>query len=254
MAVILRQICLVAHHLDPVIQAFGDTLGLKVCFRDPHVGQFGLENALLAVGSQFLEVVAPVTEDAPAQRFLKRRGGDGGYMVICQLTEPREQPALKTRTESLGIRSVLETTIDGHHFLQLHPGDMGGSFLEADWDERNDPEGYWAPANGLVWRHYRSPAKVSAIKVVDLAAADPAAVAMTWSRVLDLPMRTTNGAIEIDLANATLRFVEDPEGTRPGLSGLTLQRADTAPADTPHTIATPIEGPLHIGGIRIDFT
>ncbi|MGF1455553.1 MAG: VOC family protein [Alphaproteobacteria bacterium] len=247
MAVILRQICLVAQELAPVTGALAEDLGLKVCYRDPHVAQFGLENALLSVGSQFLEVVAPVTADAPAHRFLKRRGGDGGYMVICQLTDAAEQAALRARAKAMGIRAVLETTIQGHHFLQLHPGDMGGSFLEADWDERNEPEGHWAPANGLIWQHYRTPAPlVSGITGADLASADPSAVAMTWSRVLNLPIETTHRGLEIGLANATLRFVEDPAGEQPGLCALTMERVDRTQGHQPH--------PLRIGGIRVDLT
>jgi hypothetical protein len=46
------------------------------------VGRFGLTNAVFAVGDTFVEVVAPTQPDTTAGRYLKRRGGDGGYMAI----------------------------------------------------------------------------------------------------------------------------------------------------------------------------
>ena len=55
----LRQICLVAPHLADAERVIADVLGLTVCYRDPNVGKYGLENALWPVGDMFLEVVAP---------------------------------------------------------------------------------------------------------------------------------------------------------------------------------------------------
>ena len=80
----LRQICLVARELKPVEEQLNKVLGINVCFRDPGVAFFGLENALFPIGNQLLEVVAPVEENTAGGRYLDRRGGDGGYMVITQ--------------------------------------------------------------------------------------------------------------------------------------------------------------------------
>ena len=55
----LRQICLVAPHLEPVVGDIADIMGLNVCYRDPGVGKYGLENMLMPLGPSFLEVVAP---------------------------------------------------------------------------------------------------------------------------------------------------------------------------------------------------
>mgnify|MGYP004300723421 CR=1 FL=1 len=48
---------LVAEELAPAVDALSDVLGLATCFHDPAVGVYGLENALLPVGTNFLEVV-----------------------------------------------------------------------------------------------------------------------------------------------------------------------------------------------------
>ena len=55
----LRQICLVAPQLAPVISDIADIMGLAVCYRDGNVAKYGLENALLPVDTILLEVVAP---------------------------------------------------------------------------------------------------------------------------------------------------------------------------------------------------
>ncbi len=245
MAIVLRQICLVAHDLTPITAALHDAFHLRVCFRDPHVDQFGLHNVLMPIGSQFLEVVAPMMEDAPAQRYLARRGGDGGYMVICQTTDPDEQAQVRARADEIGVRRVLETTIGSHSFLQFHPADMGGSFLEADWDSVNEPDGQWAPANGRVWRHFSDTSRVTAIVGAEITAVDPAAVAQTWSHVLGLPMTQFDGPVfEIALANATLRFIAGGPERYPGLSAITLRASQNTPRHG--------RGVFEIGGIRID--
>ena len=122
----LRQIALVAEKLEPVEQALIDVLGVAVCYRDPGVAHFGLENALFPVGNQLLEVVAPTREGTAGGRYLARRGGDGGYMVITQCDDHAPRRA---RVEALGIRTVLDH--DGATFrnMQLHPKDTGGSFF-----------------------------------------------------------------------------------------------------------------------------
>ena len=99
----MRQICLVARRLEPVVEQLQSVLELPVCHRDPGVGKYGLENALFPVGDGFLEVVAPVREGTTAGRYLERRGGDGGYMVILQCDD---LDAARERVKSEGVRIV----------------------------------------------------------------------------------------------------------------------------------------------------
>ena len=93
MTIQLRQICLVAEQLAPVIDDLRQILGLEACYIDPGVKVFGLENTLLPVGRNFIEVVAPIAENTAGGRYLQRRGGDGGYMVITQ-ADTRQAQAL----------------------------------------------------------------------------------------------------------------------------------------------------------------
>ena len=122
----LRQICLVARELKPVEEQLNKVLGINVCFRDPGVAFFGLENALFPIGNQLLEVVAPVEETTAGGRYLERRGGDGGYMVITQSDNPAPR---KAQVAELGV--PIAHPFVHHTFLnlQLLPKDHGATFF-----------------------------------------------------------------------------------------------------------------------------
>ena len=230
MAIHLRQICLVAETLRPAVDDLARGLGIAPCFVDPHVAEFGLENTLLRVGSQFLEVVAPIRPDTAAGRQLARRGGDGGYMVICQADTLAEQAALRARAADLGVRVAFEVDRGTWNIMQLHPGDMGAAFLEVDWDEAADPVGNWHPAGGMGWQD--APGG-GAIVAVTLQHADPDALAARWAAVLGLPVGRAGGAPTVTLANADLIFAPAEDGRGAGLAGATLSGID---ANLPATI------------------
>jgi len=224
MAIRMRQICLVARELAPVVEAFEDVFGLRVCYRDPGVGKYGLENALLPIGSQFLEVVAPVKDGTAAGRFLDRRGGDGGYMVITQVVDDLE--ARQRRCTALGVRVANEIRHDEYHELQLHPRDVGAAMLsfsrQAPAGAAGDP---WHPAGpgaaGLASR------AAGAMVAAELQGDDPEGLARRWSAVTERPLgRDASGHPVIALDDATLRFVAARDGRGAGLAGLDLTCAD----------------------------
>jgi len=227
MPIRLRQICLVAEKLAPVIEDFKAVLGLEVCFKDPEVAVFGLENSLMPVGNNFIEVVSPIKENTAAGRYLKRRNGDGGYMVICQCDSHATQLARKQRAAALNIRVAWEHESKGFHAMQLHPADTGGAFFEIDWDAKGEPEGNWAPAGGSGWTVARRPDIVTAYTAVELQSADPRGLAERWSKIAELPLRNdARGRLEMALDNATVRFVEAGDGRGEGLGGIDVVVAD----------------------------
>src|SRR6516165_6808375 len=89
----LRQICLVAPQLEPVIADIAAIMGLAVCYRDRNVKKYGLVNALLPVDTILLEVVAPFREGTAAGRFLDKTNGRGGYMAIFACEDPDARAA-----------------------------------------------------------------------------------------------------------------------------------------------------------------
>src|SRR3954451_936000 len=123
----LRQICLVAAHLEPVVTDISEIMGLKVCYRDGNVAKYGLENALLPVDTILLEVVAPIQDGTAAGRFLDKTGGRGGYMAIFSCEDPRERGI---NAERLGVRTAHLIDRPPYLGVQLHPRDCRAAFIE----------------------------------------------------------------------------------------------------------------------------
>lgn len=220
----LRQICLLAHKLAPAVDDLKNVLGLATCHHDPAVGKYGLENALLPVGTNFLEVVAPTVDGTAGGRYLDRRGGDGGYMVILQCDNVEERRA---RMANLGVRIANALNYGDFTGLQLHPRDTGGCMLETDTmvgDQGAD--GPWHPA-GNDWKGAVQTERAAAMIGAELQSPDPDALAARWGKILDRPVaKGVGGAAEITLDNATLRFVVASDGRGEGLGGIDLQAAD----------------------------
>jgi hypothetical protein len=227
MSLTLRQICLVAGQLEPVLDDLTSVLGVEVCYVDPHVDVFGVRNSLLAVGTNFIEVVSPIREATAAGRYLKRRGGDGGYMIITQTHGKETQDACRSRAAGMGIRVAWERPHPTGQYMQLHPADTGGTFLEIDWDRENDPRGNWAPAGGTAWKAFVKTEVVSAILAAEVQSPDPSALAQRWSAVTDIPLGTDPaGRIVMSLDNAAIRFVRETDGRGEGLGGMDIRAAD----------------------------
>ena len=219
----LRQICLLASELGPTIEELTEVLGIEVCYVDPGVGRFGLENSLMPIGSQFLEVVAPLQDGTAAGRYLERRGGDGGYMVITQCDD---HAARRRRIEQLGVRLAHEFERDGFQNLQMHPKDTGGTFFEIDCvPDDSAPDGEWIPA-GRNWRPHVRTDRVSAIVAAEIQSPDPQRLAARWSEIAEIPLSAGDHGYEIELENATIRFVEAMDGRPEGLGGIDVRTTD----------------------------
>ena len=244
----LRQIAFVARDLEPVVEDLGAVLGLAVAFRDPGVSTFGLHNAVMPAGQQFIEVVAPIQEGTAGGRYLDRRGGDGGYMVILQCDD---HPSLKSRLEPLKVRTALEHDGKEYCVLQLHPRDTGGSFLEIDVQHGGESmDGPWEPA-GPNWQAAKTET-TRGIVAAELQSDDPAALAARWSAILDRPVDSSGDTPTIALDNATLRFVEATDGRGEGLGGIDVKVADVNAAIAAATArGLARNGEVTIGGVRI---
>jgi hypothetical protein len=51
-----------------VVEGLHAVFGLATGYQDPGVADFGLENHDFALGDQFLELVSPVTDEAPVRK------------------------------------------------------------------------------------------------------------------------------------------------------------------------------------------
>ena len=218
----LRQICLVARDRDAVVADLAAVLNLKVAFNDPAVAAFGLHNAVLPVGDQFLEVVAPVKDGTAAGRYLDRRNGDGGYMLIFQTDE---QDAVRARIREMGVRTVLDSTMDGYTCMQLHPADSGVTFLEID---RQEPAEDWHPA-GDDWRAAVDTSLVTSLGQADAGCADPEKSSALWGSIMGLPVTIGRncGMHKVRPVDFCVRFT--PAGPRgEGIDAVDINVTDAA--------------------------
>ena len=219
----LRQICLVAPHLEPLFGDIAGIMGLNVCYRDGNVAKYGLENALLPVDTILLEVVAPLQPGTAAGRFLDKTGGRGGYMAIfcCDDPDRRGQHAKK-----MGVRVANVIEHAPYYGVQLHPRDCRAAFIEFNHtDGSDDSIGPYPPA-GPHWQQSIRKDVTQALIGVEMQSPDPQGLAEHWGRIIEIPVtRNQSGEQELRLANGSFRFVA---GASDLMSGLTFRVADIA--------------------------
>jgi len=217
----LRQICLVSSELEKSVKDIQAVFGLDVCYRDPSVAKYGLKNTLLPIGNNFLEIVAPFRDGTAAQRFLTKRGGDGGYMVILECDDAVKR---ERRMRELDIRIINKLEYPSFQSIQMHPQDTGGAIIETGTDSRSsEGPGPWHPA-GDNWENAVRTDVVSALVAVELQSNDPKSLANRWSEVLDVAMdESTDGTPKLQLENADLRFRNSLDSRGEGLATLHLR-------------------------------
>lgn len=270
----LRQIALVSADLEATIGTLARVFGLKVAFRDPGVAAYGLVNAVLPVGCDFLEVVQPVVADCPAGRYMQRRGGDGGYMVILQTADAIAQ---RKRLAAAGVIGVAHMGGDEdapaaavdfpispevaaqikemsrrYAYTHFHPKTFMGVLASIDstigdagWLRA---ESDWLPA-GENWRAARSSAAQGLVAVI-VQHADPVAAAARWSSLLDVPP-LPGKPCELRLSRGCIRFDATPTGGISGVAGIDIAVADPAAIFSNATaagLATTPNGAIIIAG------
>jgi hypothetical protein len=229
----LRQVAFASADLESVADDFEAVFGLKIAFRDPEIIHYGLKNIVLPAGPDFVEVVQPVQPNTSAGRYLARRGGDGGYMVIMQTGDAL---AHRERLRASGIEIVDVMDVEDHQCSHIHPREFGGILASIDstpvapnW---RDAESHWYPAGGANWPAART-ADVEGIAAVAIQSADPADTAMRWSRILAAPLQTPPPRIPV-LRGAEIRFVAPVDRHARGIAytelamkepGLAIERA-----------------------------
>jgi hypothetical protein len=172
----LRQAVLTARDLDSTVTTLRERFGLGEPYHDPGVAQFGLTNAVFAIGDTFLEVVSPtdtsVAGAATAARQLERSGSDvSGYMAMIQVAD---LASARARAEAQGVREVFAVEFDDMAEVHLHPGDVRGALVSLS--EPKPPESWCWGGEG--WERRAVPGRLVGI---DVAIADPDTTARRWA-------------------------------------------------------------------------
>jgi hypothetical protein len=206
----LRQIALVADDLAAAQADIAAVLGIDYAYDDPGVGKYGLRNAVFPIGDTFLEVVSPKVADTTAGRLLKKRRGDGGYMVILQVEDLAKA---RDRVRGASARIADQMDGDGVAFTHIHPKDIGGAILSLDFMQ---PTERWEWGGPLWQSHVRTDTSLKIIGA-ELQAENPAKMAARWAQVLGLSASEDGDVLRIRMNGSEIRFVPDRDGRGEGL-------------------------------------
>ena len=215
----IRQLVLVSAKRDPVVNDLCELFKIEVAFYDPGIIHFGLENAVIPVGDTFLEVVSPVQENTTAGRFLERRNGNGGYMVIVQTDDLKRE---KKRVEAEGINIVwnADREEEGIHAqaIHLHPRDVGGAILSID--SMNPPTAWlWASPT---WEKNVKTEVSNFLNGVHVQSKDPESMMRNWERALGKEAVYRDNQFLIELEDSRIVFVEDTDGRGDGVESFEI--------------------------------
>ncbi len=209
----LRQIAVVGPDLPPQQDRISQLLGTGPCYHDPGVAKYGLENALWALGGTFLEALAPTRPGTTAGRYLDRRRGPTGYMLIL---DSDDLSSLRLRLTMMNIRIVEDLSVahDGltATALHLHPRDTGGCLLSVDAHGPNPAMmGSYAWAGPDWQRQCRADLVITAAV---LACDNPAATAARYSALLARPWENRPDGQRIRLDHGCIDFtgISDDRG------------------------------------------
>ncbi|MDP6862307.1 MAG: hypothetical protein QGH80_01340 [Acidimicrobiales bacterium] len=242
----LRQVAIVGDEYVETENALREVFGLDVAYRDPGnrpgreagVSIFGLKNFVMPIGNQFLELVTPLTPGPTSAggRYIERRGGPGGYMLLFQVTRS-DYEIHRSYLERLGVRVVAGGDISetGSDAIHIHPKDLPGCLVELRWCENEERvDGDWWPVE-KDWRDHSKTEVVEAIVGAEVQTPEPLQLAQRWGEVLQQDVLVEGALPSLLTADGPVRFVEPADGRPEGLGGIdvkvhdldaVLQRAD----------------------------
>ena len=219
----LRQCVFVCKDLESSREELCDILGIEVAYRYPGVAKWGLVNVVCPIGHDFLEIVTPSQPGTSAGRYIERRKGDGGYMVILQVGDAAAE---RRRVTGLGVRAVAYKDLPEYQYTHFHPSDTSGVLLSLDTTFAPKGVGsalWWPPAEKDWLKHARADV-TNGLAGVEIQHPDPAGAAANWSKILGRPAN----ANRIQLDGSEIRFVPASDGRGPGVSAYDVKTVDKA--------------------------
>ena len=214
----IRQVALAASDLEKTDATLRHLLGCDESYPDPEIIYFGLDNRLYTLGDTFLEVVSPAQPNTAAGRFIDRRGGDGGYMVIVQIENLAQEQA---RLVGTAIRTVFADDRGNAKAIHLHPKDVPGAIPSLD--EMTPAESWlWA---GDGWEQ-RAGRYVRGILAVEIRSLDPKATGLCWAEAYGIELMQAGNGWRLEMGESDIRFVFDAAAVAPALMAIDFDAVD----------------------------
>ena len=244
----IRQLVLVSENRDDVVEDLCNLFKIEVAFYDPGIIHFGLENAVIPVGDTFLEVVSPVKEETTAGRYLERRKGNGGYMVIVQTDDLTSE---KARVEGEGINIVWNANREeeGIHAqaIHLHPRDVGGAILSID---SMTPPNAWLWASSSWEKNVRTEV-CNYLNGVHIQSKEPESMMRSWARAVGKEAGYEDNQFKILLEGSRVVFVEDTDGRGEGIEAFEINVNDKEKVlKSAKSKGLIRNGEVYIGGVK----
>jgi methylmalonyl-CoA epimerase len=114
--------------LAGAVKVYEDLIGLRVSGYD-QVDDQGVKVAMLPIGESRIELLEPISEESPIQKFMTKRG-EGIHHIAVQVDNIHE--ALE-RLKAAGARLIDSTPRKGAHdslIAFVHPASTNGVLLE----------------------------------------------------------------------------------------------------------------------------
>ena len=214
----IRQVALAASDLEKTDATLRRLLGCDQSYADQEIIYFGLDNRLYTLGDCFLEVVSPVQPNTAVGRFLDRRGGDGGYMVIVQVENLAQE---QVRLADTGIRTVFADDRGNAKAIHLHPKDVPGAIPSLD--EMSPPESWlWA---GDGWEQ-RAGRYVRGILAVEIRSPEPKAAGLCWAEAYGIELMPADEGWRLEMDGTEIRFAYDAAAVEPALMAIDVDAVD----------------------------
>ncbi|HJN92262.1 MAG TPA: VOC family protein, partial [Dehalococcoidia bacterium] len=163
----IRQVAAIVNDLEPAVALMHDLFDVEPSVRQD-LTEFGLINAVIPIGDQFLELLQPVTEESSGWRYLQKRG-PGFYMLIFESDE-----GLRAQTEADLAGIPVVWTADNDLFVSVHFHPRATAHTLVSVDTSKVPDGW--PAAGPDWRDHVRTSIVTGIHVFRIAGPDMAAM------------------------------------------------------------------------------
>jgi methylmalonyl-CoA/ethylmalonyl-CoA epimerase len=124
----LDHVGIAVHDLDEALDGYRQQYGVEPMYREV-VELQGVEEAMIAVGGSFVQVLSPLGPDTPVGRFLDKKGE--GLHHLAFAVDDIEASLAYLRAE--GVRLVDERPRVGGRGAKIafvHPQALGGTLIE----------------------------------------------------------------------------------------------------------------------------
>lgn len=249
----LRQICLIASDLARETAHIKAVFGLEECYRGTNVAQFGLENVLFPVGTDFIEIVSPTRPGTAAGRFLERHGGRFGYMLIMDCDDPERR---QRHVQGLGVRIAHVFRHGDYLGVQLHPKDTSAAMIEFNHTiGGEDPTGPYTPA-GPDWQMAVRKDVTRRLLAAEIECPDTGRFAARWGAILERPVQDLGAGkfrISLDVGEISLLPTDSAQAVLAGIELEVANRATIAAAAQARGCTTG-DGVVEVCGVRFRLT